>query len=117
MKRRELGFTRPPTTTDLFWAPERAAVFALDVSLVLAIRALKAAHPLLEDPDEPMDQEPLHLIGESILATARSLHALLDGYQHLVEHLTRPGDSYSVEMPAAPTPQDDAPESGADDDF
>ena len=116
MRRRELDFTRPPTTTDLFWAPERAAVFALDVSLVLAIRALKAAHPVLEDPDEPMDQEPLLLIGESILATARSLHALLDGYQQLVEHLTRPAVSYSVEMPDEPTSRDDAPGS-SDDDF
>jgi len=117
VRRRALGFTRPPTITDLFWAPERAAVFALDVSLVLAIRALKAAHPMLDEPDQPLDQEPLLLIGESILATARSLHALLDRYQGLVELITRPGTSYSVTVPAAPNPQANAPGSDADDEF
>ena len=90
MSRREPTLYRLPTETELFWAPERAALAALDASLVLSIRALKAAHPMLEDPDEaPNGNEPLLLLGGSLLATARSLHELIEGYDDLVERLTR----------------------------
>jgi hypothetical protein len=103
-----------PTTTDLFWAPERAILAALDASLILGIRALKAAHPMLDDPDEAPDHEPLLLLGESILATARSLHELLAGYEALVDSLIGPALSYTVAAPRAPAPADCTP---ADDDI
>ena len=45
---------------------------------------------MLEDPDEaPDDSDPVLLFAESILATARSLHELISGYDGLVERLTR----------------------------
>ena len=109
MSRREPTLACLPTTTDLFWAPERAAIFGLDVSLVLAIRALKAAHPMLDDPGEAPDHEPLLLIGESILATARSLHELIAGYDKLVDRLTRLDGSYAVAAPPTPAPGDCTP--------
>lgn len=103
-----------PTATDLFWAPERAILAALDASLVLSIRALQAVHPMLEDPDETPDQELL-LLGESILSTARSLHELLAGYDVLVDRLTRLDCSCSVAAPRAPATDDCTPD--ADDDI
>jgi hypothetical protein len=99
-----------PTTTDLFWAPERAILAALDTSLVLSIRALQAAHPMLDVPDETPGQELL-LLGESILSTARSLHELLAGYVLLIDRLTGLDNSYAVAAPRAPAPDvdDDIP--------
>jgi len=89
-------------------APERAVLAALDASLVLGIRALKAAHPMLEDPDEAPDgHEPVLLIGESILATARSLHELIAGYGDLVERLIRV-DGGTARTSRGSDPDDDA---------
>jgi hypothetical protein len=102
--------TRLPTTTDLFWAPERAVLAALDASLILGIRALKAAHPMLDDPDQLPDHQPLLLLGESILATARSLHELLAGYDALVDRLTRLDDSCPGSAPSTPAPADYTPD-------
>ena len=107
--RREPTRASLPTTTDLFWAPERAILAALDASLVLGIRALKAAHPMLDDPDEVPDQELL-LLGESNLATARSLHELLAGYDVLVDRLTRLDNSYTVAASRTPAPDDCTPD-------
>jgi hypothetical protein len=111
MSRREPTLASLPTETELFWAPERAILAALDVSLVLSIRALKAAHPMLEDPDEAPDgHEPLLLIGESLLATARSLHELIAGYDNLVGHLTRLDSSHAAAAPPTPASADCTPE-------
>jgi hypothetical protein len=108
MSRPEPTLYRLPTETELFWAPERAALAALDASLVLSIRALKAAHPLLGDSDEaPNGNEPLLLLGESLLATARSLHELIEGYDDLVERLTRYDSSIAARAPRSP--DDDIP--------
>ncbi len=107
MSRREPTLARLPTETELYWAPERAALAALDVSLILSIRALKAAHPMLEDRDEAPDgHEPLLLLGESLLASARSLHELIGGYDDLVARLTR----FDPDLAArAPRSADDIP--------
>jgi hypothetical protein len=78
-----------PTTNQLCWAPERAILCALDASLILAIRALKAEHPMLDDPDVPPDHEPMLSIAQSLLATARGLHELIIGYDDLADSLTR----------------------------
>ena len=110
MSRREPTIACLPTQTELFWAPERAILAALDASLVLSIRALKAAHPMLEDPDEAPDgHEPLLLIGESILATARSLHELIAGYDDLAEQLTRLDGDLAARAPHVRDPDDDIP--------
>ena len=109
MSRPEPTLAGLPTTTELFWAPERAVLYCLDTSLILAIRALKAVHPMLEDPDQAPDHEPLLLIGESILATARSLHELIAGYDNLADRLTRLDGSYAVAAPPAPAPGDCTP--------
>jgi len=110
MSRREPTLAELPTATDLFWAPERAILAALDASLVLGIRALKAAHPMLDDPDQAPDHEPLLLYGESILATARSLHELLAGYDGLADRLTRLDCSHGVAAPRMPAPDDCTPD-------
>ena len=89
MSRREPDLARLPTEMQIFWAPECALLAALDAGLFLGIRALKAAHPMLEDPDETPGGDELLLIGESILATARSLRKLIADYEELVERLTR----------------------------
>jgi len=110
MSRHEPTIACLPTETEIFWVPERAILAALDASLVLSIRALKAAHPMLEDPDEAPDgHEPLLLIGESLLATARSLHELIAGYDDLVEHLTRFDGDRAACAPRAHDPNDDIP--------
>ena len=83
-----------PTTTQLYWAPERAVLCAVDTGLGLAIRALKAAHPMLEDSNEPPDHEPLLTLAQAILVMARALRELLAGYDELAARLTR------IESPA-----------------
>ncbi len=104
MSRRQ-GRTRLPTTAQLFWAPERAILCALDASLIVAIRALKAAHPMLDDPDEPPDHEPMLSIAQALLAAARGLHELIVGYDDLAGNLTR----LDGHTPAPrPTTRDDA---------
>jgi hypothetical protein len=111
---RELTRACLPTATDLFWAPERAILAALDASLVLSIRALQAAHPMLDEPDEASDRELL-LLGGSILAAARSLHELLAGYDVLIDRLTRLDNSYTVAASRSPAPEDCTPD--VDDDI
>src|SRR5947208_9755064 len=96
MSQREPTINCMPTTTELYWAPERAALYGLDISLVLAIRALKAAHPMLDEAGEAPDHEPLLLISETLVATARSLHELISGYELLVDRLTRLDSSYAA---------------------
>lgn len=95
---------RLPATTDLCSAPERAILASLDANLVLGIRALQAAHPKLDVPAQAPDRQPLLMLGESILATARSLRELLAGYEALVDALTGPG---YVAAPAGWTPDDE----------
>jgi hypothetical protein len=106
MSRPQPRRTRLPTTQQLFWAPERAILCALDASLILAIRSLKAAHPMLDDPHEAPDHEPMLSIAQSLLATARGLHELIVGYDDLADSLTRLGTAHAP--PAfPPQPQRD----------
>jgi hypothetical protein len=108
MSRHDPDLAGLPTQMEIFWAPERAVLAALDASLILGIRALKAAHPMLEDPDEAPDaHDPVLLIGESILATARSLHELIAGYDDLAGHLTRV-DGGTARRSSGSDPDDDA---------
>ena len=108
--RRELTRACLPTATDLFWAPERAILAALDANLILGIRALGAAHPTLATLDQALGHQPLLLLGESILATARSLRELLAGYEALVDGLTGPELSCATAAPRAPAPADFTPD-------
>ena len=68
-----------PSTPELSWTPECGILAALDASLVLTVRTLKAEHPTLDEPDERTG-EPLLLLAESILASAACLHELIAGY-------------------------------------
>jgi hypothetical protein len=99
-----------PTTTELCSAPERAILAALDASLLLGIRALRAAHPPLAVPKQVLGRQPLLLLGESILATASSLRELLAGYEALVDGLTGPEYSCAVAAPCTPAPADCTPD-------
>ncbi len=101
--------TRLPTTLQLFWAPERAILCALDASLILAIRSLKAAHPMLDDPDQAPEYEPILTIAQSLLATARGLHELIVGYDDLADRLTRLGSAHAPAAPPTQAQADGAP--------
>jgi hypothetical protein len=89
-----------PTTADLSSAPERAILAALDASLLLGIRALKAAHPTLEDPDADSGNQPLLLAGESILGTATCLHEMLADYDKMLDRLAGRDRSAAPRTPA-----------------
>jgi len=107
---------RLPSTDDLIWAPERAILAALDANLLLAIRALRAEHPLLDNPDD--DDEPDHpvlLLAESVVASARSLRRLLAGYDHvghrIIDHAVNLHDDTPACSPnsSGPAPTDSIP--------
>lgn len=87
MSWREPSLGGLPSASELSCAPERAILAALDASLVLAIRALKAEHPSLDLPDES-STEPLLLLAGAILASATSLHELIVGYDNLTWRMT-----------------------------
>jgi hypothetical protein len=69
-----------PTTEQIVMAQERAILVALEVTLLMAERTLRAEHTTLgDDSDEP---NPPHLaIAGSILLLAASLRELLAAYR------------------------------------
>ena len=72
-----------PTTEQILMAQERAILAALDVTLLLAERALRAEHVCLGDDSEP---SPPHLaIAGSIVLLAQSLRELIASYQLATE--------------------------------
>jgi hypothetical protein len=75
-----------PSPAELFDAPERAVLAALDANLVLAVRALKARHPDIGDDNA---QQPLPLLAEAVLACALSLHNVLASYDGLARRTAR----------------------------
>lgn len=79
-------FRAMPSPAELFDAPERAILSALDATLVLAIRALKARHPDLDDRE---NYEPQLLLAEAVLACALSLHSVLVSYDDLARRTSR----------------------------
>lgn len=95
-----------PSTAEIASAPERAVLGALDTSIHLAIRALKAAHPTLESLRADLSRQPLLQLGEAILDTAACLHGLLADYD---EKLDLIGPKRSV-IPCTPTPADSSDE-------
>ncbi len=79
-------FRAMPSAAELFDAPERAILAALDATLVLAVRALKARHPDLDDRE---NHEPRLLLAEAVLACALSLHSVLVSYDDLARRVSR----------------------------
>jgi len=85
-----------PSPADINAAPQRAILAALDANLVLAVRALKAQHPSL---DCDLTHDPLLLLAEGVVASALSLHNILEAYDHLamrsarLDHADSPPDS------------------------
>lgn len=74
-----------PTTEQIIMAPERAILAALEVTLLMAERTLRAEHVSLEDDREP---NPPHLaIAGSILLLAASLRELLVAYHVATDRL------------------------------
>ena len=77
-----------PTSDELDRAPELAILTALDVSLELAIHALVARHPDLEDPDQrawltpPPASAPLAAV---VAAIADTLRCALHNYMAAVD--------------------------------
>lgn len=97
-------FLGTPSPAELFDEPHRAILAALDATLVIAVRALKARHPDLEDHGPFGAHEPLPLLAEAVLASALSLHTVLLSYDDLARRGSRLDcDDYS------PDEEDDVP--------
>jgi hypothetical protein len=88
-----------PSTEQIMLAPERAILAALDATLELAIRSLRAEHPAL-GPDgkvatdsnyEPHDLELLPTV-ESLALGAIQLRQLIAHFHAAVEALLRRAD-------------------------
>jgi hypothetical protein len=90
-----------PTSADLSAAPERGILAALDASIHLTIRALKAAHPSLEDLNGDSSHQPLLQIAEAILGTATCLHDLLADYDRMLGRLA---GRERLALPRSPPP-------------
>ncbi|MGC4116544.1 MAG: hypothetical protein QM765_18590 [Myxococcales bacterium] len=82
-------FLGMPSPAELHDEPQRAILSALDANLVLAIRALKARHPDLDDHSAYGPHEPLPLLAEAVLACALSLHTILTSYDDLARRGSR----------------------------
>ena len=84
----------------IMMASERAILAALDASLQLAVRALRAEHPSLEeDRSRDLRAEPLspHLaLAGSIVTLAETLHELITGYRVVVERAHGDGEDDDV---------------------
>jgi hypothetical protein len=82
-------FLGMPSPAELYDEPQRAILAALDANLVLAVRALKARHPDLDDHGLHGAHEPLPLLAEAVLACALSLHTILASYDDLARRGSR----------------------------
>jgi len=96
MRPRESTTTWLPTSDQIMAAPERAAMAALDTSLELVMRVLKAEHADLcpdgrcvRDPNwEPFTAELLPL-AEAVIVCAEHLQHLLRDYRWCVDGLLK----------------------------
>lgn len=86
MSKKESPATWLPTAAQITMASERAILAALDANLQLAVRALIAEHPSLDDDSSHDEPEPPHLaLAASIRILAESLHELIAGYRAVTE--------------------------------
>lgn len=92
-----------PSPAEIDEAPQRAILAALDANLVLVVRALKAQHPSLDDCD--LTRDPLLLLAEGVVASALSLHNILEAYDYLAKRAARL--DYGDSPPEAPGSTDD----------
>lgn len=79
-----------PTSMQLLIAPEMATLAELHVSLELAVRMLRCAHPSLDDDSPGATSEPMSAqlaLAWSIQILAASLKETVVGYQLLVERI------------------------------
>ena len=78
-----MSVRRPPTPQELVDAPELAILAALDDTLVLALRALVAAHPQLVDPECPhwaRDGSAERHAADRILTASATLSTAIEEY-------------------------------------
>jgi hypothetical protein len=94
-----------PSPAEIDEAPQRAILAALDANLVLAVRALKAQHPSLDDCD--LTRDPLLLLAEGVVASALSLHNILEAYDYLAKRSARL--DHGDEPPDGPLDSHDLP--------
>ena len=89
MSPREALGTWLPTSPQITMASERAILAALDATLQLAVRALRAEHPSIdEDRSRDLQAEPPlphQALAGSIVILAETLHELITGYRVVVE--------------------------------
>ena len=94
-----------PSPAQIDQAAQRAILAALDANLVLAVRALKAQHPSLDNCD--LTRDPLLLLAEGVVASALSLHNILEAYDGLAKRTCRL--DYGDEPPDGSVDNDDLP--------
>lgn len=88
MSRKESSATWLPTSAQITMANERAILASLDANLQLAVRALIAEHPSLDDDNPREEPEPPHLaLAASIRILAETLHELICGYRAVTEQV------------------------------
>ena len=88
MSSRESSAAWLPTSAQIMMAVERAILASLDANLQLAVRALVAEHPSLEDNSPRQEPEPPHLaLAASIRILAETLHELISGYRAVTEQV------------------------------
>jgi hypothetical protein len=107
-----------PSTDEIFMAPERATLAALDATLQLVIRTLRAEYPgldesgrLIQDPDwEPYVPPQVPLI-ERIVGSAAELHLLIIQFRTTLDLLLQDG---SMRDDLDASPRGEQPEEGDD---
>ena len=88
MRSKEASATWLPTSAQITMANERAILASLDANLQLAVRALIAEHPPLDDGNRREEPEPPHLaLAASIRILAETLHELISGYRAVTEQV------------------------------
>jgi len=91
-------FAGLPFDEDIRECPDRAITAALDATLVLAIRVLRAQHIGLANNCESGD-DPLLMLNDSIQACAAGLHLMLVTYDDLLRRLSA-ADRDALSSPA-----------------
>ena len=105
-----------PSTDEIFIAPERAALAALDANLQLAIRSLRAEYPgldergrIIQDPDWEPHVPPQVPMIEQIVGSAADLHRLIIEFRTTLELVLRDGamrDAFDA-LPRGEKPDED----------
>ncbi len=91
MREREPAEGLLPTTEQIVMAQERAILAALDVTLLMAERTLRAGHVTLDDETNAEPLPPHLALAGAMLILAESLRELIKSYRTATDHLLGDG--------------------------